>query len=70
MSVSVQPHRVGIALRRRIIIGFPDTAEETDRVDFEFSVDAERYSAKGLFYPFALRLRGVACLMPDRLTSQ
>ena len=59
MSVYVQPHRVGTAHHGRVIIRFPDTAEEIARIDFEFNVDAERHPGEGLFFPFALPLRGI-----------
>ena len=58
MSVYVQPHRVGTAHHGRVIIRFPDTAEEIARIDFEFNVDADRHPGEGLFFPFALPLRG------------
>jgi hypothetical protein len=59
MSVYVQPHRVGTAHHGRVIIRFPDTAEEVARIDFEFNVDADRHPGEGLFFPFALPLRGI-----------
>ena len=59
MSVYVQPHRVGEAHNGRVIIRYPDTAEEIARIDFEFNVDAERNPGEGLFFPFALPMRGI-----------
>ena len=59
MSVYVHPHLVGRAHNGRVILRFPDTAEEIARVDFEFNVDAERQPGEGLNIPFALPLRGV-----------
>lgn len=59
MSVYVHPHRVGQAHNGRVILRYPDTAEEVARVDFEFNVDAERQPGEGLNIPFALPLRTV-----------
>ena len=59
MSVEVQPHRGGEAHHGRVIIRYPDTAEEVARIDFEFNVDAERNPGEGLFFPFALPMRGI-----------
>jgi hypothetical protein len=59
MSVYVQPHRVGEEHQGRIIIRYPENAEEVARIDFEFNVDAERNPGEGLFFPFALPMRGI-----------
>lgn len=59
MSVYVHPHRVGEAHHGRVIIRYPDTAEEIARIDFEFNVNAERNPGEGLFFPFALPMRGI-----------
>ena len=67
MSVYVQPHRVGTAHNGRVVIRFPETAEEIARIDFEFNVDAERHLGEGLFFPFALPLRGVAFAHPGQV---
>lgn len=59
MSVYVHPHRVGEAHNGRVVLRYPDTAEDIARIDFEFNVDAERNPGEGLNLPFALPLRGV-----------
>jgi hypothetical protein len=59
MSVYVHPHRVGEAHAGRVIIRYPDLASEVARVDFEFNVNADRNPGEGLFFPFALPLRGI-----------
>jgi hypothetical protein len=60
MSVYVQPHRVGEGHSGRVIIRYPDTATEVARIDFEFNVNADRKPGEGLFFPFALPLRGIS----------
>ena len=59
MSVYVHPHRVGEAHTGRVVLRYPDTAEDIARIDFEFNVDAERNPGEGLNIPFALPLRAV-----------
>lgn len=59
MSAYVHPHRVGDAHTGRVVLRYPDTAEDIARIDFEFNVDAERNPGEGLNIPFALPLRGV-----------
>jgi hypothetical protein len=67
MSVYVQPHLVGTAHNGRVIIRYPDTAEEIARIDFEFNVDAERNPGEGLYFPFALPLRGIGFPHPGQI---
>lgn len=67
MSVYVQPHRVDDEHHGRVVLRYPETLEEIARIDFQFNVSAERNPGEGLFFPFALPLRGIVFPHPGQI---